>query len=199
MHEMGRLDEQWHQVDDINRARHVPSPQLTGSPDHHNIDLDTLMSCGVHPVGKLMAIDSQTAWLSGSLANVVANSDLKQNRLLAEIDDHIASHGLDTPVGPSRPEPTAITNAPISVDIARFETVLWATGHRPDWTWIDSRALDHKGRVKHDGGMSPIPGLYFIGLPYLRRRSSTFIDGIGRDATDITEHLVARLPDVVSA
>lgn len=193
MADIGRLDEPWSLVDDLNRARHVPSPQLIGSVDRRDLDLNTLIEHSVRPVGKLMAVDDGRFWFSGSLPNLAAAADLKQNRLLAEIDEHILSHRIETPTGPSRPDPTRIREVPTSLDVGRFTTVLWATGYRPDWRWIDPRALDHKGRPRHDGGVGDVPGLYFLGLPYLRRRSSTFLDGIGRDAVEIVDVLAAGL------
>ena len=74
-----------------------------------------------------------------------------------------------------------------------IRTVLWATGYRPDYSWLDVPVLDRKGRIRHDGGVVDAPGMYVMGLPFMRRRKSSFIDGAGDDAADLAEHLNAGL------
>ena len=70
-----------------------------------------------------------------------------------------------------------------------IRTILWATGFRPDYQWIHVDVFDHKGRIRHDGGVTTSPGMYLIGTTFLRRRKSSFIHGAGDDAADLTEHL----------
>jgi len=67
--------------------------------------------------------------------------------------------------------------------------VIWATGYRPDYSWLDVPVLDRKGRIRHDGGVVPAAGMYVLGLPFMRRRKSSFIDGAGDDAADLAAHL----------
>jgi putative flavoprotein involved in K+ transport len=82
----------------------------------------------------------------------------------------------------------------LDLEKAGIETVLWATGYKPDYSWLDVGVVDRKGEIKHDGGVVPdAPGLYRIGLNFLRRRKSSFIHGAEDDAVDITEHLAAYL------
>jgi putative flavoprotein involved in K+ transport len=69
------------------------------------------------------------------------------------------------------------------------KTVIWATGYRPDYSWLDVPVLDRKGRIRHDGGVVQAPGLYVMGLPFMRRRKSSFIDGAGDDAAYLAAHL----------
>ncbi|MDH5242280.1 MAG: hypothetical protein OEW73_16065, partial [Gammaproteobacteria bacterium] len=76
------------------------------------------------------------------------------------------------------------------------QTVIWATGFRPDYSWLDVPVLDRKGRIRHDGGVVDAPGMYVLGLPVLRRRKSSFIHGIEDDVRDITEHLANYLDDL---
>lgn len=84
---------------------------------------------------------------------------------------------------------------PLMLDLSRagIRTILWATGFRPDYSWLDVPVLDHKGRISHDGGIAKAPGLYIIGLPFLRRRKSSLIDGAGDDARDLADHMEAWL------
>lgn len=195
---VGRLDERYDEVDDIVRARHVPSPQLVGTPDRSTLDLNALTARGVRLVGRLAAINDGKALFSGSLRNVCALADLKQTRLLDEIDEWAVVNGFDSSVEPShRFEDTVVEDdPPLGIDLGSGEitTVLWATGYRPDYSWLEIPVLDRKGEINHDGGVViDSPGLYRIGLNFLRRRKSSFIHGAEDDATDITEHLAAYL------
>jgi putative flavoprotein involved in K+ transport len=81
----------------------------------------------------------------------------------------------------------------VPLDTGEIKTVIWATGYRPDFSWLDLPVLDHKGRIRHDGGVTPAPGLYVLGMPFLRRRRSTLIDGAADDAMAVSEHLAGHL------
>jgi putative flavoprotein involved in K+ transport len=78
----------------------------------------------------------------------------------------------------------------LSLRSGEIRTVLWATGYRSDYPWLHVPILDHKGSIRHDGGVTDAPGVYLIGGPFLRRRKSSLIHGAGVDARDLTEHLV---------
>ena len=75
---------------------------------------------------------------------------------------------------------------------------MWATGFRPDHSWLDVPVLDRKGRLQHDGGVAHVPGLYVMGHPFLRRRKSSFIDGVGPDADDLSSHLAGHLDSIAA-
>ena len=193
----GVLDERYDEVDDINRARKVPSLQLAGSPERRTLDLNALTDIGVKLVGRLAGIRDGKAQFSGSLRNLCAMSDLKMNRLLDLIDEWASENGLDGEVEPShRFEPTRVEDdPPLGLDLTSGEirTIIWATGFRPDYSWLDVPVFDHKGRIRHDGGIVDSPGLYLMGLQFLRRRKSALIDGAGDDARDLSTHLAAHL------
>jgi putative flavoprotein involved in K+ transport len=193
MDAIGQLDERSEELDDINRARRVPSLQLVGSPERRTLDLNALTAADVRVVGKLMRVVGSTAQFTGAVANLVATADLKQNRLLDRIDEYARQHGLDGIGEPNRPEPTRLGDVPTELSLSPFTTVVWATGYRPTYPWLDAAAFDRRKRVVHDGGVGAIPGLYFLGLPFMRRRKSSFIDGVGPDATELVEHLRSRL------
>ena len=178
---MGQLDERYDEVEDIERARRHASVQLVGHPARMPLDLNALSDAGVDLVGRLMGVSGAVAQCSGGLASLTANADLKQERLLQRIDDFVVEHGLSGEVpGPDRPAPTRLPAVPTEVDLGRFTTVVWATGYRPSYPWLDPAAFDRRGRVAHDGGVSPVPGLYVLGLPFLRRRRSNLIAGVGK-------------------
>ena len=196
----GVLDQRYDQVDDIVRARNVPSLQLAGYPDRRTVDLNSLTAIGVKLIGRLAGINSEgKAQFSGSLRNVCALADLKMNRLLDAIDEWATQSGADCEAGPiHRFASTAVEESPpLLLDFARgnIKTLIWATGFRPDYSWLDVPVFDRKGAIRHDGGVVESPGLYLLGMPFLRRRKSSLIDGVGDDARDLSAHLAAYLGD----
>ncbi len=188
----GILDERYDEVDDLVRARHLPSPQLIGTPQRRSIDLNCLRDAGVRVVGRLGRIQGGIAQFSGALANVCALADLKLDRLLRTLDDTATDMGFDDEVGPpERFEPTRLPRSPVSeLDLAAdgIRTVIWATGYRPDHRWVDLPVFDHRGRIRHRGGVVA-PGLYVLGLNVLRRRRSSFIGGAAGDTEELADHL----------
>jgi putative flavoprotein involved in K+ transport len=191
---VGISNERYDELDDIGRARHLPSPQLVGTPEKVTLDLNSMTDKGVKLVGRLMGINGRIAQFSGSLRNVCALADLKMNRLLKNIDEWVEEN--DDPLAydsPERYESTRVDDSPpltLDLDKEGIRTILWATGFRPDFSWLDVPVLDSKGMIRHDGGVAESPGLYVIGLPVLRRRKSSFIHGVEDDARDLHEHLV---------
>jgi putative flavoprotein involved in K+ transport len=191
---VGISNERYDELDDIGRARHLPSPQLVGTPEKVTLDLNSMTDKGVKLVGRLMGINGRIAQFSGSLRNVCALADLKMNRLLKNIDEWVEEN--DDPSAydpPERYESTRVDDSPpltLDLDKEGIRTILWATGFRPDYSWLDVPILDSKGMIRHDGGVAESPGLYVIGLPVLRRRKSSFIHGVEDDARDLHEHLV---------
>ena len=193
----GVWDQRYDEVDDLARARSLPSPQLVGTPDRTTLDLNALGSIGVALVGRLSTIRDGRALFSGGLRNQFALADLKMERLLDTFDEWARAHGRDGDVGPpERFPPTRMPAAsPLELDLrsGAIRSIVWATGFRPDYRWLDVPVLDHKGHLRHDGGVVDAPGLYAIGLPLLRRRKSTFIHGAEDDARDVTDHLAGYL------
>ena len=196
----GLLAERYDQIDDLTRARHLPSPQLTGTPDAVTTDLNSLTAQGVRLVGRLGRVAEGVAQFSGSLANMCALADLKMNRFLNRADEWAALSGrrdeLPPPhrFGPTRVDP----RTPLELDLTSGEiaTVLWATGFRPDHSWLDIPVRDRKGQIRHDGGVvTEAPGLYVLGLPVLRTRASTYIHGAAADTAALADHLHTFLSD----
>ncbi|HSR71835.1 MAG TPA: NAD(P)-binding domain-containing protein [Kiloniellales bacterium] len=197
MDKAGVLDERYDEIEDIARARRVPSLQLAGTHDRSTLDLNALTGQGVKLVGRLAGIRDGKALFSGSLRNVCALSDLKMNRLLDTIDEWASAAGLDGEVPPPhRLPPTEVPQSPpLGLDLTNgaIKTIVWATGFHPDYSWLEVPVLDRKGRLRHDGGVADWPGLYVMGLQFLRRRKSALIDGAGDDARDLSAHLAAYL------
>ena len=188
----GVWNQRYDEIDDLTRARRLPSPQLVGTPARTTLDLNALTSIGVEIVGRLATVRDGRALFSGGLRNQFALADLKMNRLLDTFDEWAGTRS-DLDIGP--PERFDETQVPASsrlwLDLRSGEirSIVWATGFRPDYSWLHVPVLDEKGYLRHDGGVVESPGMYVLGLPVLRRRKSSFIYGAEDDARDVIGHL----------
>jgi putative flavoprotein involved in K+ transport len=197
MEASGVWTQRYDEVDDLTRARRLPSPQLVGTPERTTLDLNALSAIGVGLVGRLAAVRDGHALFSGGLRNQFALADLKLERLLDTFDAWAHSHGRDGDLpAPERFEPTRVPqSSPLTLDLrsGAIQSIVWATGFRPDYSWLDVPVIDEKGHLRHEGGVVEAPGMYALGLPVLRRRNSTFICGAGDDARDVIDHLAGYL------
>jgi putative flavoprotein involved in K+ transport len=193
----GVWDQRYDEVEDLTRARRLPSPQLVGTPERTTLDLNALASMGVELVGRWAAVRDGRALFSGGLRNVFSLADLKMERLLDTFDEWARTDGYEAEAGP--PERFAPTRVPESTRLqldlrsGEIRAIVWATGFRPDYGWLDVPVVDAKGQLRHEGGVVESPGLYALGLPVLRRRKSTFIYGIEDDAREVIDHLTRYL------
>ena len=157
----GLLAERYDQIDDLSRARHLPSPQLTGTRDATVTDLNSVSAQGVRIVGRLGRITGGVAQFSGSLANTCALADLKMNRFLNRADQWATATGLGGELSPpQRFAPTHIDpRSPLELDLTSGEitTVLWATGFRPDHSWLDIPCATAPARYATTAAWSPVP------------------------------------------
>ncbi len=194
---MGVLDRQYDTVTDIDAARRSPSLQLVGGQDGRDLDLVALQARGIELAGRLKSVDGRTVSFADDLAQTCTKADSVNRRMLGRIDDWAVEAGLNLEIDePTRPLPVDTSNAVERVDAGAngISTVLWATGYRPDFSWIDMDVVDASGMIAHDGGVvTAVPGMYLLGLPFMRTRRSTFIDGVGADARVLSDHLIARL------
>jgi putative flavoprotein involved in K+ transport len=203
MEAAGVLDERYDEVDDIVRARRVPSMQIAGTDERSDFDLNALMGLGIELVGRLAGINDGRAQFSGSLRNKSELADLKLGRLLDTIDEWAITADLDDSLpAPDRYEPTAVSASPrLGLDFTKgeIETVIWATGFRPDYSWLQVPVVDGKGMVRHDGGVVvESPGMFLLGMPFLRRRKSSFMDGSRVDAEDLVGGVAAHLDQMAA-
>jgi putative flavoprotein involved in K+ transport len=193
----GVWDQRYDEIDDLTRARRLPSPQLVGTPERATLDLNALAAMGVELVGRWTMVRDGRALFSGGLRNVFSLADLKLRRLLDTFDEWALTSGRDAEfVAPERSTPTGVpasTRLQLDLGSGEMRSIVWATGFRPDYGWLDVPALDAKGQLQHEGGVVASPGLFALGLPVLRRRRSTFICGIEDDAREVIEHLARYL------
>ena len=180
---LGRFDTPYTDVDDLERVRRTPSLSVIGTPERETLDLNALQAMGVQITGRLVAIRDGAVLFSGGMGALISAADMKLWRLRSEIDAWIADGGLRS-VFPE-PEPfveTRLQRAPVLTKPLRaFAAVVWATGYGPDFSWLHLPVFDRKGRLQHDGGRVA-SGLFAMGLPYLRTRRSSHIDGALIDA-----------------
>jgi putative flavoprotein involved in K+ transport len=195
LEQLGVLDRSIEDVPDPERARREPSLQLAGRPDQSDLDLATLQGNGVRLSGRLTGVDGRTVRFGNDLAATTARADAGRRRLLAEIDDHIDANRLATEVFDPEPiRPVRLDRELSHLDLATagISTVVWATGFRRNYSWLRMPVLDEAGEIRHRRGVTPVPGLYVLGLRFQHRRNSSFIDGVRHDAEFIADHLTAR-------
>ena len=192
----GVLDTRWDEVGDLARARREPSLQLVGTADRRSIDLQSVFGRGVRLAGRGLAAQGGLVRFADDLPASSGAADARQVRLLDRLDRYAERTGLAPELLPvDRPDPVRVPPGPASLDLRAegITTVLWATGFRRHHPWLEVPVLDERGEIRHDGGVADWPGLYVLGLPFLRRRRSTFLDGFGGDAADLAAHLVGHL------
>lgn len=193
---MGVLTETERQVADIEASRRQPSLQLVGSDDHHSIDLNVLQDAGIRITGRIALASGFNVGFEDNLAAATSRAELRMHEQLNRVDRFIRRSGIEAafPVE-HRPQPIRLHGAPHRIDLAaeRIGTVIWATGYRNDFPWLRVPVLDPRGGLMHDGGVTPEPGLYALGLHFMRRRNSSFLDGVGADAADLADHIVRRM------
>jgi putative flavoprotein involved in K+ transport len=188
MDSSGVWDQRYDELDDLQRARKLPSPQLVGTPERATLDLNVLTAMGVELVGRWASLRDGRALFSGGLRNVCSLADLKLERLLDTFDAWAPPENGDAERFDATEVPRS-TRLELDLRSGEIGTILWTTGFHPDYAWLDVPVVDAKGRLRHDGGVVDSPGLYALGLPVLRRRKSTFIHGIEDDARDVIDHV----------
>lgn len=190
----GIWDERWDAVPDLEAARRAPSLQLVGTDDHRTLDLGALLALGVRLAGRVEGMDGRRVVLADDLAATVAAADARLATLLGRIDAHVERTRLAVPPR-ERAAPIPVPRAPAAIDLRAegIRTVVWATGYRRSYPWLRVPVLDRRGEIVHQGGVTPEPGLYVLGLQFLRHRNSSFLDGVGRDALALAAHLTDHL------
>jgi putative flavoprotein involved in K+ transport len=190
---IGVLDETTATVSDLRRSRREPSYQLVGSADRRTLDLAALQAMGVRLVGRAFDAQGTRVHLKDDLADNIASAQSALERLLARMD--AVAGASDPPRGPDATRAIRPGSAPVRLDLAaeNIRTVVWATGYARDYGWLDLPVLDASGEIAHDGGVTSLPGLFVLGLRFMRRRRSNFIDGVGLDARELAQFVVDHL------
>jgi len=186
---MGVLTETTAEVFDAAVSRSQPSLQLVGRPDRASLDLPILQARGVRLVGRVTSVDGARVSLSDDLVAHTAAADARLARLLARVDEFVRRTGVPA----SEPEPfepflwPAPTPDAIDLRDAGIRTVVWATGFRRTYPWLHVPVIGADGEIRQAGGVTPVRGLYVLGMHFQRRRNSAFIDGVGADARELAD------------
>jgi putative flavoprotein involved in K+ transport len=190
---LGILDERSAEGGDLGRLRGQPSLQLVGDQHHRMLDLGALRELGVKLSGRLVEADGHRVELDGSLSETTGDAQRRLDRLLLRIE---ATALPRSDAAPADPPPPLNLHAPaghLDLKARGIGAVIWATGYRPAYPWLRVPLLDEWGEIRHEGGVTPADGLYALGLRHMRRRSSSFIRGSGRDAEELVPHIIAGL------
>jgi putative flavoprotein involved in K+ transport len=194
---MGRLAERASEMRDLAAAKRVPSYQLVGRSDGAGVDLAALQARGVQLTGRVTGIDGQRVSFADDLEQSTAHADQRMTRLLDRIDAYALATGLSAEIERAvRPEPVRVrrTSPRVHLAHAAISSVIWATGFRRSYPWLQvPGACDRDGELLHSGGVLQVGGLFALGLRFMRRRDSHFIDGVGRDAEELVHDVIASL------
>jgi putative flavoprotein involved in K+ transport len=186
---------------DPAEERKSPPPQLVGTPENRNLDLGELQKKGVRLAGRATSAEGDRVHFADDLESKVETADTQMMGLLAKIDEYIEVNGFEAPAA-DRNSITAIgvPAAPSMIDLREenIGTVVWATGYERRYPWLQVPVLDERGEIRHEGGVTPEPGMYVLGMRFLRTKGSNLIDGVGRDAEVLSTHIAERIRDKVA-
>ncbi|MGE8359369.1 flavin-containing monooxygenase [Pseudomonas sp.] len=168
---------------------------VSGAHGGRTIDFRELAGQGITLVGLTRAFADGVASFQNDLAENLARGDENYLSLLDAADAYIARNGLDLPEEPEArkrfPEPACVSDPLLELNLAEagVTSIIWATGYATDFSWLQVDAFDANGKPQHQRGVSSEPGVYFVGLPWLSRRGSTFIWGVWHDAKHVADHI----------
>lgn len=193
---MGVFDETTDNLLNDPEAMRAPSLQLVGRADRSDLDLDILQNRGVRLVGRVADANGTRVRFNDDLEATTATADGRMGAMLTHVDRFISRAGLEQDVA-EKPVLRHVLpqSAPTELDLRSegIQTVIWATGFKRNYSWLDVPVLDSHGELRHRGGVTAAPGLYAMGLKFQRRRRSNFIDGVGQDAYELAAHLEGRM------
>ena len=183
--------------DNETRARgteHI-TISVSGARGGNTVDFRRLAAEGMRLVGLTESFRDGKVLFANDVAKNVAMGDASLLSLLDEADDYVRRNGLVLPEEPEArrmlPDPDCLTNPLRELDLqaAGVSTIIWATGFSSDYSWLKVNAFDEAGKPKHQRGVSPEPGIYFLGLPWQSRRGSAFIWGVWHDAKFVADRI----------
>lgn len=178
---------------------------VSGAGGGQTVDFRRFAARGMVLLGRAQGHADGVMRFAPDLARNIARGDADYLSVLDEADAYAAREGLDLPEEPDArrldPDPPCMTDPIRELDLAAagIGTIIWATGYALDFGWLQVDAFDAQGRPVHRDGVSAVPGLYFLGLPWLTSRSSSFIWGVWRDAGMLAAQIEARTRPEASA
>ncbi|GAA3853673.1 flavin-containing monooxygenase [Amycolatopsis tucumanensis] len=178
-------------------AEHV-TIAVSGARGGHTVDFRALAALGITLTGRTESYRDGTLHFAPDLGANIAAGDANYLSLLDEADAYIARNGLELPEEPEArelgPDPACVTDPVRELDLATagITSIVWATGFAVDYSWLQVDAFDEHGKPRHRRGVSTEPGVYFLGLPWLARRGSSFIWGVWHDAKFVADHITTQ-------
>lgn len=170
---------------------------VSGANGGETVDFRRLAARGMVLLGRAGAYAEGRMTIAPDLGDNIRRGDANYLSVLDEADAHVARMGLDLPEEPEArvigPDPDCVTNPILSLDLKAegITAILWATGYALDYSWVKMDIFEPNGRPRHDRGVTEVPGLYFLGLPWLSRRASPFIWGVWHDAAWLAGQMTA--------
>ncbi|HWF51961.1 MAG TPA: MSMEG_0569 family flavin-dependent oxidoreductase [Solirubrobacteraceae bacterium] len=194
LEDMGHYDMAIEDHPDGLSARREPNHYVTGRDGGHDLDLRAMARDGMHLHGRLLGIDASGLAFSDDLARNLDAADATAERIKDAIDRYISARGIEAPTEPRYAavwEPAPGEEDRLALGQDEFSTVVWATGFRSDWSWVNVPAFDGSGYPTHHRGVTTVPGLYVLGLPWLHTWGSGRFAGIDRDALHVADRVAA--------
>jgi putative flavoprotein involved in K+ transport len=177
----------WEATTPAEGSAHVPIA-VSGADGGKTVDFRKLAARGMALVGRADSYRNGVMFFTPDLARNIERGDANYLSVLDEADAYVERNGLDLPQEPEAriigPAPACMTNPILDLNLteAGISSIVWATGFRNDFSWMQVDAFDEQGRPRHQRGVSSEHGVYFVGLPWLSRRGSSFIWGVWHDA-----------------
>jgi putative flavoprotein involved in K+ transport len=184
----------WDEVRIKPKKAHVAFA-VSGYEGGKTVDFRRIAHSGITLMGLTKGYKNGVLEFEGGLAADVAEGDRAYFEVLRDADAYIEQNGLNLPPEPKAwellPDPDCLKQPILELDLSKagITTVLWATGFKSDYSWLKVNAFDEKGYPFHKRGISAISGIYFLGLPNLVNRASSFIYGVWHDAKYIADHI----------
>jgi putative flavoprotein involved in K+ transport len=168
---------------------------VSGARGGHTVDFRGLAALGMTLLGRTESFKEGALHFAADLADNLRHGDENSLSVLEEADAYISRNGLDLPQEPRArkigPDPQCVTDPILELNLAEagITSIVWATGFAVDYSWLKVNAFDEEGKPKHQRGISTEPGIYFLGLPWLSRRASSFIWGVWHDARFLADQI----------
>ena len=171
---------------------------VSGADGGRTVDFRRFADSGITLVGMTEHFDNGAMHFADDLARNITNGDQNLLALLDEADDYVLRNGVDLPEDPLARElgamPSCVTDPVRQLDLreAGINSIIWATGYELDFSWLEVDVFAPDGKPDHQRGVSSEPGIYFVGLPWLSRRGSSFIWGVWHDAKYLADHIITQ-------
>lgn len=184
----------WDSEPAVSNTAHV-TIAVSGANGGHTVDFRRLAARGMNLVGMTSSFKDGVLEFAPDLKSNIVEGDANYLSLLDEADAYVTRNDIDLPEEPDAriidPDPDCVTHPILELNLAEagITTIIWATGFTADFSWLKVDAFDDQGRPKHQRGVSAERGIYFLGLPWLSQRGSSFIWGVWHDAKHVADHI----------